>query len=289
MGITFETLTRRYQIGKSRAQRILKRGVQGHLFFTPRRTNPQSYYPESRHYGVVEYLNNTRVLEGTTGTRQTTYTTHTTHTTNTTGTNYNTDTNYPPLSNCLEYQKANHLLDIMISLSFSPMLIHKITVEMFLDEDSYDLIDAKPWKGNLGELQTERIDNTEVKCVFYKNGKLVLHVVCSNRPFKIETEEDLAILYSYFGQIRDRVEYQISDPRGRIVSPITKWILKQCEFNRDVPITDDAQLTLPDIQLSTAFQTFRLYVKNLQGKANYRAESLVQVNEPLTQYLAANH
>ena len=61
---------------------------------------------------------------------------------------------------------------------------------MFLDEDSYDLIGAKPWKGNLGELQTERVDNTEVKCVFYKNGKLVLHVVCSNRPFKIETEED---------------------------------------------------------------------------------------------------
>ena len=146
-GITFETLTRRYQIGKSRAQRILKRGVQKHLFFTLRRTNPQKYYPESRHYAVVEYLNNKgRVLKETTGTRQTTHTTYTSHTTNTTGTNYNTNTNYP-LSNCLEYQKANHLLDIMISLSFSPMLVHKIIVEMFLDEDSYDLIGAKPWKG----------------------------------------------------------------------------------------------------------------------------------------------
>ena len=122
-GITFETLERKYQIGKSRAQRILKRGVQGHLFFTPRRTNPQIYYPESRHYGVVEYLNNKGwVLKETTGTRQTTQT-HTTHISNTTntGTNYNTNTNYP-LSNCLEYQKANHLLDIMISLSFSPQV-----------------------------------------------------------------------------------------------------------------------------------------------------------------------
>ena len=206
------------------------------------------------------------------------------HTTNTTGTNCNTNTNYP-LSNCLEYQKAKHLLDIMISLSFSPMLVHKLIVEMFLDEDSYDLIGGKPWKGNLGVLQTERVDNTEVKCAFYKNGKLVLHVVCSNRPFKLETEEDVDILNSYFGQVRDRIEYQISDPRGRIVPPITKWILKQCEFNKDVSITDEAQLTLPDLQLSTAFQTFRLYVKNLEGKAHARCESLVKVNQPLVQFL----
>ena len=222
-GITFETLTRRYQIGKSRAQRILKVAVQKHLLFTHRHTNPQKYYPESRHYSVVRYLNNKgRVLKETTGT---THTTYTSHTSNITGTSYNIDTNYP-LSNYLEYQKANHLLDIMISLSFSPMLLHKLIVEMFLDEDSYDLIDGKPWKRNLGVLQTERVDNTEVKFVFYKNSKLVLHVVCSNRPFKLETEEDVDILNSYFGQVRDRIEYQISDPRGRIVPPITKWILK---------------------------------------------------------------
>jgi hypothetical protein len=55
-----------------------------------------------------------------------------------------------------EYQKAKHLLDIMISLSFSPMLVHKLIVEMSLDEDSYDLIGGKPWKGNLGVLQNER-------------------------------------------------------------------------------------------------------------------------------------
>jgi hypothetical protein len=95
-GITFETLERKYQIGKSRAQRILKVGVQKHLFFTPRRTNPQRYYPESRHYPVVEYLNNKgRVLNETTGTRQTTYPTYTSHTSNITGTNCNTNTNYP--------------------------------------------------------------------------------------------------------------------------------------------------------------------------------------------------
>jgi hypothetical protein len=58
------------------------------------------------------------------------------------------------------------------------------------------------------------------------------------------------------------------------VPPITKWILKQFEFNKDVPITDEAQLTLLDIQLSTVFQTFRVYVKNLQDKAHARSETI---------------
>ncbi len=62
--------------------------------------------------------------------------------------------------------------------------------------------------------------------------------------------------------------------------------MEQYDFNKDVPITDKAQMTLPDIQLSTAFETFRLYVKNLEGEANYRCEASLQVNKALPQYLA---
>ena len=54
-GITFRNLADKCGIGKTRAQKILKVGVQKHLFFTPRRTNPQRYYPESRHYAVVDF------------------------------------------------------------------------------------------------------------------------------------------------------------------------------------------------------------------------------------------
>ena len=55
-----------------------------------------------------------------------------------------------------------------------------------------------------------------------------------------------------------------------------------------MPITDKAQLTLPDIQLSTAFQTFRLYVKDLQGNAHARCESLVKVDQPLVKFMKSN-
>jgi hypothetical protein len=45
---------------------------------------------------------------------------------------------------------------------------------------------------------------------------------------------------------------------------------------------------LPDIQLSTAFQTFRVYVKNLGGKAYARCESLVKVDQSLVMFMESN-
>ncbi len=263
-GTNFEKIKIKFDTDKSRAQRILKRGTQKGLFFTPLRKNPQQYFPESRHFEVIEYIyKENNVPKGTTGTR---------HLKN-------------PLSSCLEYQKANNFLDIMVNLPFRPLEMHKIQVELSLDKECYELIKTCPWKGNLGREVSEVIDNIEVKYDYYKNGNVIIHLASSNRPFRLETEEALAILFSFLGQVRDRLEYHISDPRGRIVPNITQWILKQCDFNKDVPITDKAQITLPDIQLSTAFQTFRLYVNNLGGKAYDRCEASLNINQPLVTYL----
>ena len=132
---------------------------------------------------------------------------------------------------------------------------------------------------------TELVEDKQVTYIYYKNGNIVIKIACSNNPFKIDNEEDLTLLISFFGQIRDRLEYQISDPRGRIIPPITHWILKQCDFNKDIPITDEDQVTLPDIQLRRTFHVFRLYVKNLDGKAYYRCEDSRVVNQPLVPFL----
>ena len=65
----FEDLERAFGIGKARAQRILKRAALIRVLFSPSRTNPQKYYPESRHFEVIEYLNNKKyVPRDTTGT-----------------------------------------------------------------------------------------------------------------------------------------------------------------------------------------------------------------------------
>jgi hypothetical protein len=203
----------------------------------------------------------------------------------TTGTNTNSNS---PLSTCIENQKANYFLDFLVALHLRPLYMHKIQIETVIDSQGYTLIDSKPWKGNSGRYQIESIDNRHVTYIYYKNGKVSIAIACSNNPFKIGTEEDLAVLYSFFGQIRDRLEYQISDPRGRIVQHITNWILKQCDFNKDIPITDECQVTLPDIQLSSSFGVFRLYVKNLNGSAYYRCEDSRVVNQSLAEYLNLN-
>jgi hypothetical protein len=262
-GTNYSMLEGEFHTSKRKSQRMLKRGVQQRLLFTPKRTNPQLYYPQSRHFEVVKFLNNVpKETTGTTNSKQ-------------------------ALTNCLELQRANSFLEVMVNLRKIPLGIHRIQVETFVDKDSYSIIDGTPYKGNLGIMQLERIDNAEVKFVYYRNGKVAIDVACSNRPFKIENDKDVTILCSFFGQVRDWLEAHVRDPKGRIVPQITEWILKQCDFNKDAPITDYAQITLPDIQLSTALQTFRLYVKNLKGNAYYRCESSLQINQFLPEYLSA--
>ena len=228
-GINF-SLQRKFGLSKSKAQRVLKRSRTNHLLFTPKHTIPQVYYPESRHFDVIEHLKNKNVPI------------------NTTGTNSNSKS---PLANCIENKSAKNFLDSLVKLRFRPLFMHKIQIETVIDSECYTLINSKPWIGNSGRYQIESIDNRRVTYIYYKNGKVSIAIACSNNPFKIETEEDLAVLYSFFGQIRDRFEYQVSDPRGRVVPEVTNWILKQCDFNKDIPITEECQLTLPDIQLSS--------------------------------------
>jgi hypothetical protein len=70
-----------------------------------------------------------------------------------------------------------------------------------------------------------KIGKAVVKYLVYPNGKVMVFVACSNNPFKQEDEEYESILYSFLGQVRDRLLYLVTDPHERIVPPITEWIL----------------------------------------------------------------
>jgi hypothetical protein len=63
------------------------------------------------------------------------------------------------------------------------------------------------------------------------------------------------------------------------------WILKQCDLNKDVEIDSTAQLTFPDIQLKFADRVFRLYVKVIKGKAYFRGEESLTLNQILPEAL----
>ena len=127
----------------------------------------------------------------------------------------------------------------------------------------------------------EPIGRRYVNYTFSPNGRVEIGVRTSDTPFKLETHEDEAILFSFFGQGRDRLIYLVADPREREVPQITNWILKGCDLNKDAEIDEKAQLYLPDIQLKFVYQVFRMYVKSLHNSAVYRGEKSLTLSLPL--------
>ncbi len=90
--------------------------------------------------------------------------------------------------------------------------------------------------------------------------------------------EDEITLYSFLGQVRDRLLYFVTDPHERRVPPLTEWILTGWDINKDIPVTDNFQLSAPNIQLKEANRVFRLYIKSLGDKAVYRVEESVKTS-----------
>jgi hypothetical protein len=136
---------------------------------------------------------------------------------------------------------------------------------------------------------TERIGKAQgipnVTYIVYPKGKIMVYIACSDRPFKLEADNDVSSLFAFLGQVRDRLLHLLSDVRERMVPEVMEWSLIQCDVNRDVEIDDKMQLTLPDIQLKNADRVFRLYVKSFHDKAVCRGEESLKLNLPLPEAL----
>ena len=109
----------------------------------------------------------------------------------------------------------------MLRLPWRPLYMHKIQIELLIDKECYESNNRDTVERKRGRCMDEIIDHTHVKYVYYKTGKVAIYVESSSKPFRIETEDDLAVLYSFLGQVRDRLEYHVSDPRGRLTPNIT--------------------------------------------------------------------
>jgi hypothetical protein len=149
----------------------------------------------------------------------------------------------------------------------------------------YSDIQKNCLKYNRAKQHEEKIGKGVVKYLVYPNGKVMVLVACSNNPFKLEDEADESILYSFLGQVRDRLLYLVTDPQERIVPPIIKWVLTGCHINKDITVTDMLQLSAVNIQLKEADRVFRLYIKSLGDKAVYRVEESVKMRSYLVDVL----
>jgi len=148
-----------------------------------------------------------------------------------------------------------------------------------IDKEYYNELGHNEGYRNRAEIHEEIISNRRVVYTFSPNGTVEIAVRSNHAPFKIETDVDESLFFSFLGATRDRLAYIIKDPREREVPSLTNWVLKACDLNKDIEINEKCQLTLPDIQLSYLDRVLRLYVKVTQGKALYRVEESVKLNQ----------
>ena len=141
-----------------------------------------------------------------------------------------------------------------------------------LDLSVYESIRDYQGKGK-GKSYSVSIGQRKVTFQVYQNGTIMVSIASSRNPFRMMTEEDVAAFFSFLGRVRQELAAWIPDPHDRIIPDVVDWLMKSPDLNKDTRISALEQLTLPDIQVSTAGKVFRAYVKDMGEKAVYRIEA----------------
>ena len=89
----------------------------------------------------------------------------------------------------------------------------------------------------------------------------------------------------FLGRVEERLRLLFADTREEIVQPVSRWILKACDVNKDIEIDGLAQLTLPDIQIPLFEKVLRAYVKSIGDKVFYRVELGLTPNKSIEESL----
>jgi hypothetical protein len=244
------------------AQSLISQGI--HLI---QNTNPQQYFPSCVRADILENLNkkNSVLIEPT-------------------GSNLSkrslkqSSFSKRNISSSLESQKAQSFLGVLAHIPFVPLYIHKLQLVLHIDKEYYNHLPQKEARINRAKGHEEIIGRRHVNYTLSPNGTVEIDVKSSDTPFKLQTDSDELAIFSFLGQVRDRLLFVIKDPKERHVPAIMEWVLKQCDLNKDVEINDKAQVTLPDIQLKSAARVFRLYIKSLKDRAVCRAEESLKVD-----------
>ena len=135
------------------------------------------------------------------------------------------------------------------------------------------------YKKNYGKNYEEIIGKTKVDYILYSSGTVVIHTTCSNYPFKVETEEDKLKLIGYFGQIRAGLIHLLNDSRERIVPTISEWEVTECDFNKDIKVSDYFHMTALKIRIKHLDHLLGLYVKAMGQDTVLRVEETKHPND----------
>jgi hypothetical protein len=286
-GITFNDLIS-YEpaFSKKQAQNMLKRCLRSNILFILENHKPQQYYPTCLKAEIQEHKISKNYPVGVTGVGY--YDSG-----SGSGGYYSSDTDFVNDNNNGSKKGNRNIVPFSIEsiarqslegyvlplLPSAPLYIHKMQFKLSIPQEYYDEIPTSINRINKGKVHEDTVGgSTVVSYCFYANGTVVVSTSCSNNPFKLENEEDRSRLMAFFGQVRDRLVVFLHDMHERIVPDIMQWQMTQCDINKDIPVSDWLQFTVPKIQLKNLDHLFRIYIKSKGTDTVCRVEESVSIN-----------
>jgi hypothetical protein len=97
----------------------------------------------------------------------------------------------------------------------------------------------------------------------------MIYIINSKHPFPLSTDQDVSDILVFLGRVQEVLSSPFSDSGGSVVQHARKWILKECDVNKDIQIDRLAQITLPDMQIPLVERALRGYVKPIDDKVYY--------------------
>jgi hypothetical protein len=266
-GLTYVSLQNRgLARSKKQAQNILKHHLRKGALFTISDKRPQMYYPSCLKSEILKkkLQKNTPVDPIGVALLSTTHSgTRSKH----------------PLSQCIEYMSYYTLEGYVLPLlSEAPLLVHNLTFKITINPGCYSELNLSSYRRNAGKQHELIIGNTKVDYILYSSGTAVIHTTCSNYPFKVENEEDRLKLVAFFGQIRAGLINLLNDRHERIVPNISEWEVTECDFNKDVKISDYFHITALKVRIKHLDHLLGIYVKAMGQDTVLRVEETKHPN-----------
>ena len=273
-GLTYMSLMNRgLAKTKRQAQNILKYYLRKGALFTPSDKSPQVYYPSCLKSEIqkCQLQRNTPIDPIGVGLLPT---------------SPSDIKSKHPLSHCIEYM-SYHTLEgyILPLLPKAPLLVHNLHLKTKIIPECYSELNLPYYKKNHGKFHEEIFGKTKVDYILYSSGTVVIHTACSNYPFRVETEEDRLKLIGYFGQIRAGLINLLNDRHERIVSNISDWEVTECDFNKDVKISDFFHMTALKIRIKHLDHLLGIYVKAMKQDTVLRVEETKRPNMRVADFI----
>jgi hypothetical protein len=174
---------------------------------------------------------------------------------------------------------------ILPLLPTTPSYIHNIHLKLSITPQCYEELGFPTIPGNKGKKTTVVIGKAKVDYTFYPNGTVNVEVMCSNHPFRIQTEEDRSRLLGFFGQLQQALISILSDSHERLVPNIMEWELTECDINKDVKVSGSFHFTGLKIQVKHMDHLFSLYIKSLGKDTVYRIEERKHPHKPAIDFI----